>query len=48
MNLHSDRVFGPATTTKAVYDTAAKQVVRGAMEGVNGMIISFSMVFVIE
>ena len=47
MHLHSDRVFGPATTTKAVYDTAAKQVVRGAMEGINGMNISFTMVFVI-
>lgn len=36
---HSDRVFGPATTTRAVYDAAAKQVVRGAMEGINGMYV---------
>jgi hypothetical protein len=31
-----DRVFGPATTTRGVYDVAARHVVRGAMEGVNG------------
>lgn len=31
-----DRVFGPATTTRGVYDIAAQHVVGGAMEGVNG------------
>eukprot|EP00250_Pteridium_aquilinum_P011128 c19852_g2_i1 orf=536-1111(+) len=30
-----DKVFGPATTTRAIYDQAARLVVRGAMEGVN-------------
>jgi hypothetical protein len=33
----SDRVFGPKTTTEAVYDVAARPVVKGAMEGINGM-----------
>jgi hypothetical protein len=33
----ADKVFGPATTTRNVYDTAAQHVVRGAMEGINGM-----------
>lgn len=32
----TDRVFGPATTTRGVYDAAAQHVVSGAMEGVNG------------
>jgi hypothetical protein len=32
-----DRVFGPLTTTDAVYDVAARPVVKGAMEGINGM-----------
>ncbi|KAL0432223.1 UNVERIFIED_CONTAM: Kinesin-like protein KIN-7E, chloroplastic [Sesamum latifolium] len=31
-----DRVFGPATTTRHVYDVAAQHVVGGAMEGING------------
>ncbi|KAI3710046.1 hypothetical protein L2E82_39819 [Cichorium intybus] len=31
-----DRVFGPITTTRHVYDIAAHHVVGGAMEGVNG------------
>ncbi|KAI3499699.1 hypothetical protein L1887_35504 [Cichorium endivia] len=31
-----DRVFGPATTTRHVYDVAAQHVVSGAMEGING------------
>lgn len=31
-----DRVFGPTTTTRHVYDIAAQHVVSGAMEGVNG------------
>ena len=32
----SDRVFGPATTTRHVYDVAAQHVVSGAMRGING------------
>jgi hypothetical protein len=32
----ADRVFGPATTTRGVYDAAAQQVVSGVMEGING------------
>lgn len=32
----ADRVFGPATTTRHVYDIAAQHVVCGAMEGING------------
>lgn len=32
----SDKVFGPATTTRHVYDIAAQHVVSGAMEGING------------
>lgn len=31
-----DRVFGPTTTTRHVYDVAAQNVINGAMEGVNG------------
>lgn len=31
-----DKVFGPATTTRQVYDVAAQHVVNGAMEGING------------
>jgi centromeric protein E len=31
-----DRVFGPTTTTRHVYDVAAQHVVNGAMEGING------------
>ncbi|CAJ1971901.1 unnamed protein product [Sphenostylis stenocarpa] len=31
-----DKVFGPATTTRHVYDVAAQHVVSGAMEGING------------
>ncbi|XVF36945.1 hypothetical protein REPUB_Repub19eG0102500 [Reevesia pubescens] len=30
-----DRVFGPATTTRHVYDVAAQHVVSGAMQGIN-------------
>lgn len=37
MLIFSDRVFGPSTTTEAVYDVAARPVVKGAMEGINGM-----------
>lgn len=32
----ADRVFGPATTTRHVYDVAAHHVVSGAMQGING------------
>lgn len=38
-----DRVFGPATTTRAVYDSAARQVIRGAMEGVNGTVFAYGV-----
>lgn len=31
-----DRVFGPTTTTRHVYDIAAQHVVSGSMEGING------------
>ncbi|CAN4099696.1 unnamed protein product [Withania somnifera] len=37
-----DRVFGPATTTRHVYDVAAQHVVGGAMEGING---SYSCIY---
>ncbi|GMP96853.1 hypothetical protein CsSME_00045321 [Camellia sinensis var. sinensis] len=30
-----DRVFGPTTTTRHVYDVASQHVVSGAMEGIN-------------
>lgn len=40
--LVTDRVFGPPTTTRRVYDTAAQQVVSGAMSGINGMFLSLS------
>lgn len=32
----ADRVFGPATTTRHVYDVAAQHVVSGTMHGING------------
>lgn len=32
----ADKVFGPATTTRRVYDVAAQHVVNGAMQGING------------
>lgn len=38
-----DRVFGPVTTTKGVYDVAAKTVVRSAMEGVNGTVFAYGV-----
>lgn len=41
MFLCLDRVFGPSTATEAVYDVAARPVVKGAMEGINGMPFSF-------
>ncbi|KAJ4761707.1 P-loop containing nucleoside triphosphate hydrolases superfamily protein [Rhynchospora pubera] len=38
-----DKVFGPATTTRHVYDTAAQHVVRGAMEGINGTVFAYGV-----
>ncbi|CDY47900.1 BnaAnng09320D [Brassica napus] len=38
-----DRVFGPTTTTRNVYDVAAHQVVNGAMEGINGTIFAYGV-----
>ncbi|KAH9321253.1 hypothetical protein KI387_015892, partial [Taxus chinensis] len=38
-----DRVFGPATTTRHVYDVAAQHVVGGAMEGVNGTVFAYGV-----
>ncbi|XVE75754.1 hypothetical protein DITRI_Ditri12bG0118200 [Diplodiscus trichospermus] len=35
-----DRVFGPTTTTRHVYDVAALHVIIGAMEGINGTIFA--------
>lgn len=33
----TDRVFGPTTTTRHVYDVAAQHVIASAMEGINGI-----------
>ncbi|KAA0055450.1 kinesin-related protein 4 isoform X1 [Cucumis melo var. makuwa] len=38
-----DRVFGPATTTRHVYDVAAHQVVAGAMNGINGTVFAYGV-----
>ncbi|KAG8389762.1 hypothetical protein BUALT_Bualt01G0012300 [Buddleja alternifolia] len=38
-----DRVFGPATTTRQVYDIAAQHVVGGAMEGINGTVFAYGV-----
>ncbi|KAL8204808.1 hypothetical protein R6Q57_010431 [Mikania cordata] len=38
-----DRVFGPTTTTRHVYDVAAQHVISGAMEGVTGTIIAYGV-----
>ncbi|KAG6744886.1 hypothetical protein POTOM_051527 [Populus tomentosa] len=38
-----DRVFGPTTTTRHVYDVAAQHVVNGAMEGINGTIFAYGV-----
>lgn len=38
-----DRVFGPATTTRHVYDVAAQHVVRGAMGGINGTVFAYGV-----
>ncbi|XP_068639667.1 kinesin-like protein KIN-7D, mitochondrial [Aristolochia californica] len=38
-----DRVFGPSTASKAVYDVAARPVVKAAMEGVNGTVFAYGV-----
>ncbi|KAI4307253.1 hypothetical protein L6164_030459 [Bauhinia variegata] len=38
-----DKVFGPATTTRHVYDVAAQHVVSGAMEGINGTVFAYGV-----
>ncbi|XP_011628945.1 kinesin-like protein KIN-7D, mitochondrial isoform X1 [Amborella trichopoda] len=38
-----DRVFGPSTTSQVVYDVAARHVVKGAMEGVNGTVFAYGV-----
>ncbi|KAK6945398.1 Kinesin motor domain [Dillenia turbinata] len=38
-----DRVFGPTTTTRHVYDVAAQYVINGAMEGINGTIFAYGV-----
>ncbi|KAK1273776.1 Kinesin-like protein NACK2 [Acorus gramineus] len=38
-----DRVFGPSTTSKTVYDVAARPVVKGAMEGINGTVFAYGV-----
>ncbi|KAK7285449.1 hypothetical protein RJT34_20222 [Clitoria ternatea] len=38
-----DRVFGPTTTTRQVYDVAAQHVVGGAMEGINGTVFAYGV-----
>lgn len=38
-----DRVFGPTTTTRHVYDIAAQHIVSGAMEGINGTIFAYGV-----
>ncbi|CAN6455313.1 unnamed protein product [Victoria cruziana] len=38
-----DRVFGPTTTTRHVYDVAAQHVIASAMEGINGTVFAFGV-----
>ncbi|RDX80503.1 Kinesin-like protein KIN-7D, chloroplastic, partial [Mucuna pruriens] len=38
-----DRVFGPTTTTRQVYDVAAQHIIGGAMEGINGTIFAYGV-----
>ncbi|CAI5478758.1 unnamed protein product [Closterium sp. Yama58-4] len=38
-----DKVFGPATTTRGVYDVAAQPVVAAAMEGINGTVFAYGV-----
>ncbi|MCO5610378.1 hypothetical protein L7F22_064614 [Adiantum nelumboides] len=37
------KVFGPVTTTRQVYDSVARLVVRGTMEGVNGTVFAYEV-----
>ncbi|XP_073221723.1 kinesin-like protein KIN-7K, chloroplastic isoform X2 [Cicer arietinum] len=41
--MNEDRVFGPTTTTRHVYDIAAQHVVSGAMEGINGTVFAYGV-----
>ncbi|KAH9620960.1 hypothetical protein KSS87_014555 [Heliosperma pusillum] len=43
-----DRVFGPTTTTRHVYDVAAQHVVSGSMEGINGEVMANIVVLTIS
>ncbi|CAN6720922.1 unnamed protein product [Malus baccata var. baccata] len=38
-----DKVFGPATTTRHVYDVAAQHVVSGVMQGINGTVFAYGV-----
>lgn len=38
-----DRVFGPATSTRGVYDVAAQPIVNDAMEGINGTVFAYGV-----
>ncbi|MCO5577737.1 hypothetical protein L7F22_031569 [Adiantum nelumboides] len=38
-----DRVFGPATTTRHVYEVAAQHIVKGAMQGINGTVFAYGV-----
>ncbi|KAL2490668.1 Kinesin motor family protein [Abeliophyllum distichum] len=38
-----DRVFGPDTITEEVYEVAARPVVKGAMEGINGTVFAYGV-----
>ncbi|KAI4371281.1 hypothetical protein MLD38_019536 [Melastoma candidum] len=38
-----DRVFGPTTTTRHVYDVTSQHIVSGAMEGINGTIFAYGV-----
>ncbi|KAJ4838363.1 Kinesin-like protein KIN-7E [Turnera subulata] len=38
-----DKVFGPATTTRHVYDVAAQHVISGAMQGINGTVFAYGV-----
>ncbi|EFJ37428.1 hypothetical protein SELMODRAFT_77786 [Selaginella moellendorffii] len=38
-----DKVFGASATTRNVYDTVARNVVRGAMEGINGTVFAYGV-----
>ncbi|KAF7811704.1 kinesin-like protein KIN-7C, mitochondrial isoform X1 [Senna tora] len=41
-----DKVFGPATTTRHVYDLAAQHVINGAMEEINGTVFAYCVIAV--